>query len=146
MGSRGPLPKRSEARTRANATFEDGIALKKGVALPYSWPAANEEWHPVITELYEGAQESGMAAYYQQSDVAVFRMALDLLNDEWGKSRRSAMVMAEGFKLLKDLGLTEGERRRLHIELEPEKEEGPDLKVVAMADAKDRLKRAANTK
>ena len=139
MGSRGPLPKRSEARTRTNATFEDGIALKKGVALPYSWPAANEEWHPVIAELYEGAQESGMIAYYQQSDVAVFRMALDLLNDEWGKSRRSAMVMAEGFKLLKDLGLTEGERRRLHIELDTPKVQEVDAKVLALASARDRL-------
>lgn len=144
MGARGPIPKRSEARSRNNKTGEDGIALRKGTALPYEFPDADEDWHQWTKDFYDSFRTTGMTAYFQATDVAALQLACRLLDREVvNKGRPSAMFMAECMKMLDGLGITEGERRRIKIELEPEREEGPDLKVVAMEDAKARLKHAA---
>lgn len=143
MGASGPLPKRSAERTRRNTTGEDGIEVKRGVALPYTWTAPSEDWPVFITEYYNSFQESGMQAYFQQTDVAQLWMACQLLAEEWEKPRRSAMVMAEAFKLLQGLGATEGERRRIKVELETPKVQEVDAKVVAMESARERLQNSA---
>lgn len=144
MGSRGPIPKRSEARTRVNKTGEDGIALKKGVALSYSWPEADTDWHPWVADFYGSFQQSGMQAYFQQTDVAALQLACRLLNREVvEKGRPSAMFLAETMKMLDGLGITEGERRRIKIELDQPTVQEVDAKVVALQAARSRLKQSA---
>lgn len=141
MGARGPMPKRSEARTRRNKTSEDGIALKKGVALEYVPKDADPEWDGAVADLYEGLFQSGMAAYYQQSDADYAWLICDEFAEYRAPgSRKSAVMFAGLINALAGLGVTEGERRRIHIELDPEHtatEEDP--KVVSMNQWKDRL-------
>lgn len=144
MGATGPIPKRSEARTRTNKTGEDGIALKKGIALPYEWPAADDDWHEWTKDFYDSFRESGMQAYYQQTDVETLRLSCRLLNREViEKGRPSAMFMAECMKMLDGLGLTEGERRRIKIELDQPTVQEVDAKVLAMQAARSRLKKSS---
>lgn len=143
MGQRGPLPKRDAERTRTNSTFEDGIALKKGVALPYEWREPDPDWDPKIIDYYNSFRESGMAAFYQSTDVATIWLACEIYSRQFATGRPSAMMWAEASKMMAGIGATEGERRRMHIELEAEKEEGPDLKVVAMDSARERLQNSA---
>ena len=144
MGARGPMPKRSEERTRRNKEGEDGIALKKGIALPYEWKAPGENWDPRVVEFYDSFKESGMQAYYQQTDVAVLWLACDLLSSQVvNHGRPSAMMLAECMKMLDGLGITEGERRRIKIELDTPQVQEVDAKVVAMESARERLKNSA---
>lgn len=142
--SRGPIPQRSTERTRRNKTGEDGLEIKKGVALPYEWVEPNPEWPEFLTDYFESFKESGMQAYFQQTDVAQLYMACEILSQQFNTGRPSAMMVAEAFKLLDGLGATEGERRRIKIELEEpgagEVEE--DAKVTHLADARARLKKA----
>lgn len=116
----GPLPKRSEERTRRDSN-EDKAPLKKGVAHSYkNWPSPNKEWEQPVKELFMSLAKSGMEAFYEQSDIAWARVVCDGL-DEWYKTpvgRRSAMKLDIPLKHAAALGITEGERRRMRIELE----------------------------
>jgi len=134
------MPKRSEARTRRNSTGEDGIALKKGVALEYEWREPSPDWDEAVTRLYESLSQSGMAAYYQQSDAEYAWLICDEFSDYRDSPRKSAVMFSGLISSLAGLGITEGERRRIHIELDPEQTSTTeDPKVVSMNQWKDRL-------
>lgn len=142
MGTRGPLPSRSDQRTRRNKTGEDGLEIKKGEATPTRWPQAGKDWEQPIKDLYYGARKSGMSAYYQQSDIQWLWLACQELNDYRNSSRRSAMQLQAALSMFSEgLGLTEGSRRRLKIELELPSE-GDEVDEVAekVVDMKSRLK------
>lgn len=143
MGQRGPIPKRSEERTRRHATGKDGIEIKKGIAQEYSWTKPGEDWPDFIVRFYESFSSSGMAAYYQQSDVEQLWMSCEMLARQFETGRPSAMMVAEAIKLLDGLGATEGERRRMKIELEAEKESDEDAKDAVVTDIQSRLRSSA---
>lgn len=139
MGLRGPMPKRSDERTRRNATGEDGVALKKGVALSFTWRPANTEWDEAVINLYESLSQSGMAAYYQQTDADYAWLICDEFS-EYRKSPRKSAVMFSGLiASLAGLGITEGERRRIHIELDAPQAEVKSAGVVAIEDYRKQL-------
>ncbi|MDS2171620.1 hypothetical protein Q7C18_02810 [Nesterenkonia sp. CL21] len=139
MGKRGPMPKRSEERTRRNKTTEEGLELKKGEALPYYWRDPDPEWDEAIINFYESFAESGIAAFYQQTEVEWLWLACRELNDYRDSPRRSAMQLQAVLSMFSaDLGITEGARRRMAIELDAPKEEerveDMDSKVASMMD------------
>lgn len=142
--SPGPVPKRSAERTRRNTTTESGASneVTKGAALPYTWPEASESWHSLARDWYEGLRNSGMAAYYQQSDVATAVIVANELSEYLSNTsgeRRSSMMFAAIMTAMTGLGVTEGERRRMRIELEAPKELKDTAGVTALKDYRKRL-------
>lgn len=117
----GPLPKRSDERTRRESASEDKPSLKKGLAHSYkNWPSPNKEWNQPVKDLFMSLAKSGMEAFYEESDIAWARVICDGLQ-EWYDSpagRRSALKLDVPLKHAAALGITEGERRRMRIELE----------------------------
>lgn len=143
--SRGPIPKRASERTRNNKTATDGLELVKGDALPYTWTDPSFDWEKPVQRYYMSFQQSGMAAYYQQTDVETLWMACEWMNRQYASGRPSAMILGEVNKMLDGLGATEGERRRLKIELEkPKEEDDGSEKLAAVTDIQDRLKSASS--
>lgn len=139
--SPGPTPKRSDQRTRRNATGEDGLAIKKGEATGTSWPHAGKDWDQSVKDLYYGARRSGMSAYYQQSDIQWIWMACQEFNDYRQSPRRSAMHLQAALSMFSEgLGLTEGSRRRIKIELDAPDEGAADDTAGKVVDMKNRLK------
>lgn len=136
------IPKRSDERTRTNKTGSDGIALKKGVALDYSWTEPSWDWEEPVRRYYLSFQESGMQAYFQQTDVEQLWLACQFLNQVYTSGRPSAMILSEAMKMMQGLGATEGERRQLKIELEKEAIESVDTKEAKVTELKNRLKKA----
>lgn len=117
--TRGPIPKRSEERTRRNKENEAGIELKKGHAHSYKrWPQPDKDWHPRVKEWFTALGNSGMEAFYEESDIAMARILADGLQEWYGSTRRSALMFDTVLKHMAPLGVTEGERRRMRIELE----------------------------
>ena len=113
----GPMPKRSEERTRRNKTNESGLELKKGHAHSYKrWPKPDKDWHPRVQEWFTALGNSGMEAFYEESDIATAKVIADGL-DQWYK-KPSALMFDFVLKHMAPLGVTEGERRRMRIELE----------------------------
>ena len=115
MGERGPVPKRSDQRRRRNKT-EGGIdsaptssSRKLGPPCPDWLLGLGKTW-------YESLGTSGQAVFYTDSDWAtalVVAKAIDTFDE-----RPTAMMLASIMSACSSLVCTEGDRRRLRIELE----------------------------
>ena len=130
MGERGPVPKRDSQRRR-HAPPAGGPA-EKGVHVECTPPPALEHWHPVARGWFDSLATSGQSWWYQASDWAtavVLAEEMDrcLKPQAIGVSKLGDIVWAERpmgaslaaiLKGAASLMATEGDRRRLRIELE----------------------------
>ena len=73
--TRGPVPKRTELRRRANAP-DEGAEIKtapRGSEPTWMDPPDPDDpihaWHPIAFNWYIGAQESGQVFFYEQTDA-----------------------------------------------------------------------------
>ncbi len=138
MGSRGPIPERSEARRRRNK--EEGPGLVQAPSGPPpdlpELPDADPLWHPIAADWYFSLRESGQAAFYQPSDWAVARYAADLMSKVLMSERGpNGQLVAALNSVMSSLLTTEGDRRRARMELErkPAAKQVP-ASVTAIAD------------
>lgn len=140
MGARGPIPNREDdlARPRERGNASDP-GVTRGELLPVTWNLdPDEDWHPIAIRLYLSVRTSGQAAFYQDSDWAIlWSLCEDLSHYKQGSKGydketgelynkpRSGQMLQAIMSQLNSLLLTEGERRRVRIELqEPEEDEG----------------------
>lgn len=136
---RGPVPKHSSERVgHARGKAED-IAITRGEAREVKWPAADRAWSKRAKELYRSAKDSGQADFYQQSDVAQLRFLLDQVTYYEAQPARSAMMLQVIMATLNSLLFTEGERRRVRVELDKADTSAVDAQVVAINSYKDKL-------
>lgn len=127
----GPVPKRSEERTRRNKPEnEGGVSLSKGERVPHRVPPADSNWHPRAKQWYRSLARSGMRDYYELTDYEVARLLCDALTEYY--KRPTAMMLATILQGMTSLGVTEGERRRMRIELEDPKEAETSASLVAI--------------
>lgn len=121
MGTRGPIPERSEARRRRNK--EDGPDLVQAPSgtpdeVP-SLPEPDPLWHSIATDWYLSLQESGQAQFYEPSDWAMARYAAELMSRGLSSDRPpNGQYVAALNSVMASLLTTEGDRRRARIELE----------------------------
>ncbi|WP_075737531.1 hypothetical protein [Streptomyces acidiscabies] len=121
MGTRGPIPERSEARRRRNKPDgPDLVQAPSGVPpeLP-DLPEPEPHWHDIATEWYLSLRESGQAAFYEPSDWAMARYAAELMSRGLSGDRPpNGQYVAALNSVMASLLTTEGDRRRARIELE----------------------------
>lgn len=126
IGIRGPVPERTENIIGHRAKdFADDVS--RAPAREVTWHQADPDWHPIARQLYMAAKKSGQAVYYQQSDIALLYSICDDLSDFKKSGRRSAQMASAIYSALTGLLLSEGDRRRVRIELDstqPEDEAG----------------------
>lgn len=119
MGTRGPIPKRDEERIRRNKTGEDGretqtVEMVGDVEIP-----AAEFLTDVVRELWDSLALSGQAKFYEPSDWAYAKLTLQILDGTLANNGQpSAMMLASVDSMMKSLLLTEGERRRMRLEVQ----------------------------
>lgn len=152
MGLRGPAPKKNAAkmghRTKAELAgaeivnldnIDDALLQKAEVGMI----PAEENWHPVAKQWYESLALSGQKIYYQPSDWAIAYLLAESLSRDFkpqfvGMNEESGEPVFEKIPLkgaslgayLKGftaLLATEGDRRRMQIELERESLKGQGL-------------------
>lgn len=134
----GPVPKRSEERTRRNKPEnEGGVPLSKGERVPYKVPPVDSSWHPRAKQWYRSLSRSGMREYYELSDYEMARLLCDALTEYY--KRPTAMMLATILQGMTSLGVTEGERRRMRIELEQPKEAETSASIVALETYREQL-------
>lgn len=137
MGSRGPIPKRSEERRRRNKV--DGPELVTAPSGPPAGlpdlPDPDPNWHEIATDWYLSLRESGQAAFYEPSDWAVARYVAELMSRALSSDRPpNGQYVAALNSAMSSLLTTEGDRRRARMELE-RKKPGPKLAPVKPLDA-----------
>jgi hypothetical protein len=131
---------RGGPRSTAQAQVSDQQAVTKGQARKVKWPAADSDWHPLARDIYLGCKSSGQADFYQQSDIAMLRSLMDDLSvAKRNPGQHSGQLLQTLCSTLSNLLVTEGDRRRVRIELnEPEQEAAP-ASVSVLADYREQL-------
>ena len=156
-GRGGPPPKRSTQRRRRNKP-ETPITEAPGAA-EVGIPPADEDWHPKAQRWYESLAASGQSAFYEPSDWATAQVIADIysqylrprpvgVHPETGEILY-AVRPPNGSELgallrgMSTLLTTEGERRRVRMELQRPKpgEATPadDPAVVSLEEFRQRL-------
>lgn len=131
MGTRGPLPKRSDQRRRRNSPTPDKAPT--GAPGAVHAPPADKTWHPVAKRWYLSLAKSGQAKFYEPSDWATAQiiaesMSRDLSEQVVGTTESGEILkdtiplkgasLAAYLKAFSVLLVTEGDRRRAQLELE----------------------------
>jgi hypothetical protein len=140
MGARGPIPSREAdlARPRSRKG-SDQQAVTKGEMRPVRWLEADSTWHPIAIELYNACEESGQSDFYQQSDIAILYSLCEDLSQFKKSNKRSGQMAQTIYSAMERLLVTEGDRRRVRIELHEKEPEGTPASVLAIAEYRDEL-------
>lgn len=148
MGARGPVPQREEAlaRPRSRQGGEQAAQpVTKGVARPTRIPRSDPDWHPIAKMLWKALRESGQTDFYQQSDWAFAYSLCDdlshykkprITSDGIEYHKRSPEMLKALLSGMSSLLVTEGDRRRVRVELENPPDDRPSAAVLAIADYK----------
>jgi hypothetical protein len=133
-GAGGPPPKRDAERRRANEPALGAATVAEG-ATEVPVPEADPEWHQVARMWFESLAGSGQSVFYEPSDWATAYLIAEAISRELGSqpvvvgSGKDATVemhklppkgasLAAWLKAMTSLMVTEGDRRRLRLELE----------------------------
>lgn len=138
MGSRGPVGKRSDQRVRRNKENQDTEQVSvSGTVEPPSLGFSPD--NELTMELYESVLASGYTHTYEPSDWHVLRFLLFNVDTYITQISESGKVNAHALsELMSGFGsllMTEGERRRLKMEIQRE-ESKPSADVAVMNDYK----------
>lgn len=119
MGTRGPVPKHSEDRKRRNTPAVDAgvekVVVESSVDISIPTPDAN--WHPIALRLWDSLALSGQSRFYEPSDWALAYSLMDDLTYYKFATKRSGQMLASIYAQMSSLLITEGDRRRVGIEL-----------------------------
>ena len=123
----GPVPKRAEQRRRRNKPETPITTAPSGGADDdVEIPPADPQWHPRVLALYESLAESGQSRFYEPSDWAFAGLLCEALSISLNSGRLSAQVLETVSSGLTRLLVTEGDRRRLRMELARGPQTDPD--------------------
>ncbi len=102
-------------------------------------PNADRNWHPIAKRLWDALKSSGQSDFYQNSDWAFAYSLCEDLSYYKKAGKRSGQMLQTIYSAFERLLVTEGDRRRVRIELhEPEPEE-QSAAVLAIADYRKEL-------
>ncbi len=135
-GTRGPIGKRDEERIRRNTPDVPTTTITAIGLVPV--PDLGFDAHPLVVDMYESLKDSAQSRYYESSDWAFARLTMyaidDMLKGKGDEKRISPMMLASVNSMLSSLLVTEGDRRRVRIEIERNKNNGEEGKVLQVAD------------
>ncbi|UJD20844.1 terminase small subunit [Mycobacterium phage Zimmer] len=141
-GTRGPIGKRDEERVRRNVPENptETVVVHGAVVIPELGDISfNGETHPLITDMYDAMKASAAVKYYEPTDWQFARLTLFTLNQELIFARDNgkpvgAMKLTAINQMLSALLLTEGDRRRVRLEIERNPGDSPAGKLVDVTD------------
>ena len=136
--SAGPVPKRSDQRRRRNKTDID-TAPAVAASGVVRGPECPDSLHGLARQWYESLRTSGQSEFYADSDwTSALIIARAIERFEERPSAHMLTAILSGFG---SLAATEGDRRRLRIELERQTstDADEDAAVVALDEYQRRL-------
>lgn len=149
-GAGGPPPKRAAQRRRANKPAVP-VDTAPG-ATDVKVPKADPKWHPVAKRWFQSLAASGQSVFYQPSDwatayVVAESMSRELYPQPIGVSEGQPVIatipprgasLSAWLRATTVLMATEGDRRRLHLELTAQ-QTTEEADVSELADYRRRL-------
>jgi hypothetical protein len=116
VGERGPVPKRSNQRLGHRSKAEKADVTHVAVDDEVRGPDLPAEHSETAVRFWEALRRSGQARFFQPSDWAAAELAV-LAIDSFVQ-RPSAVMLASINSIMSNLLTTEGDRRRVRVELE----------------------------
>lgn len=117
MAGIGPPPKRSEERIRNNVqewpvekVQVTGVVEVPDLGIP--------DPHPLVEEFWEALKTSGQSKYYEPSDWVYAKLVLTLINSSLIRDRIGAAHLQQFNSMFSNLLVSEGDRRRVRLEIE----------------------------
>lgn len=136
MGTRGPVPKRSDERRRRN---QPTTPTMSGTARGGEPSELREDIHPVARSWYDALSQSGQSEFYEPSDWATAVLCAEAM--DCYMRNPNASMLGQINAMMANLLVTEGARRRVSVELVRE----PAVADVApVASLDDRRRRVAD--
>lgn len=130
LGSRGPVPKRSDERIRRN---KDEVEITKiDAAGQVDQPPLDlDDPHPMIVDFWDSLGESAQSRFYEPSDWQFARFTLHFADGLVKSGRPSSQMLAAVNSALNDLLVSEGQRRRVRMEIEREQAQAEVVDLAA---------------
>lgn len=131
MGTRGPAPKRSTQRRRTNKPATP--TRKAPGAAEVTVPKANPKWHAIAKRWFDALGKSGQSKFYEPSDWATAELIAESISRDlkpqvvgvtgegeaqFAQIPLKGASLAAYLKAMSSLLVTEGDRRRVSLELE----------------------------
>lgn len=116
---RGPVPKRSEDRRRANKPESQGAAVTETVQAGDRPDSLGFEAHPIVRDLWDVLGESAEARFYSAADWQRVRLELFYASHTLMAGKISSMAWAAVQSGLSELLISPADKRRAGIELKP---------------------------
>ncbi|MHD0252632.1 hypothetical protein ACQZES_05485 [Corynebacterium diphtheriae] len=142
----GPVPKRSDQRRRRNKDAT-GLRIVTGneVAAPrVKSPRVSAHWHPLMKEWFRSLKESRQSAFYEPSDWQTARLLAEVMSAELQSEKGvNASMLGEFNRAAAALLTTEGERRRLRVELAVDEDKAEEERVASAMESYGDLVRKA---
>jgi hypothetical protein len=139
MGTRGPVGKRSEEQMGHRSKDEKASVTKAPGALAVVMPEPDPLWHPIATLWYEALGESGQSRFYEPSDWAAAQYAAEAMSRNLNTERFSAQLFTGIWSAMNDLLTTEGDRRRVRLELQRPSEKSDSAGVTVLDEYRSAL-------
>lgn len=141
-GSGGPPPKRGDQRRRRNKPEVEVSSAPSGASTVHgSERHADPQWHDIAKRYWDAFTRSGQTEFWEPSDWAQLYDAMDDLSQYKRRENRSAVMRSAIDAQLARLLTTEGDRRRMRIELARADagDADEDASVTAIAEARGRF-------
>lgn len=132
MGTRGPVPKDSNRRIRRNKEDSEGLDVIQSSGVTDAPSLGITDPHHLVAELYDSVQDSAYAHYYEPSDWMMLQVNLEMLDRQLKSSKPSAQMVASIYSMFSNLLVTEGDRRRVKLEIERGQAEADVIDVANM--------------
>jgi hypothetical protein len=118
VGSRGPVPQRSDTLLgHVSKEQKDAITTAPGADV-VEIPTGDPQWHPIARDWYASLAKSGQSRFYESSDWATARFLAEAMSRNLQGGRFSAQLFASVMAGMSTLLVTEGDRRRVRLELQ----------------------------
>lgn len=119
----GPIPKHSSERLRTN---KDVVPIEtiSVVGMVEQPELGMVDPHPLTLSLYTSLGQSAQSKYYEPSDWEFAKYTMHFVDRILKSSQPSAVMLASINTMLTNLLVTEGDRRRVRIEVERENSMG----------------------
>ena len=117
MGTRGPVPKRSEEVAGHHRSTEEITKIQASGEVPVP-ELLVEDPHPVVVEFWKSLKNSAQSQYYEESDWAYALWILHFADKQLKSGRPSSQMVAAVNSAFTDLLVSEGARRRVQMEIE----------------------------
>ena len=136
----GPIPNRDDQNARPRARRGgDNAKVTRGIAREVDWSGflPDPAWHPTARQIWDSARTSGQEDYYQNSDIAMLFFICQETSEYCKSGKKSAMMFQAITSAMTSLLLTEGDRRKVRIELGEKPAERPNLVSIGKEQYKD---------